>query len=161
MSDNIRHYAAAAFIRFGKLGQPTRAEYEEKIKERAKAKFEGERDLSRALEVAEPILRDLDAVDKTLRILRGELDGGEDLPAFTNGTEIAAAISAVYFGLHREKPSPARITYLVRSYALRVAYIDERTVYRWIAKGREIFAHVRGLAIDTPKIKKRKTKKEH
>ena len=148
MVDNIRHYATAAFIRFGKLGQSTREEYEEQIKERSKSKFESERDLARALEAAEPILRDLDAVDKTLRILRGEIDGGEDLPAFANGDDRAAAISAVYFGLHREKPSPARITYLVRSYALTVAYTDERTVYRWIAKGREIFAHVRGLVID-------------
>jgi len=152
--NNVKRYATAAFVRFDKLGCLTRAEYEVQIRQAVEHKFEGknESELRRVYEIelrrAEPLLRDLDAVDCTFRILKGEIEPGEDLPTTRNGPEIAAALSAVYFGLYREKPSQFRISDRVRSYAMRTAYADERTVWRWISRGIEIFAHVRGLVLD-------------
>ena len=148
--DNIREYAMAAFIRYFKLGCPSRSDYEAQIKRVAGRKYSGE-DYEKELRRSEPLLLDIDAVDKTLRYLRGEISPAEltiDLQAPQNGPCIADAICSIYAGMCREKPSPVRMVDRVRRYATTVAYADERTVYRWLKRGCRIFAHIRGLVLD-------------
>ena len=157
LKDNCRDYAVAAFIRYARLGCPSRSEYEERLTKQLTESHPGERGaetVKRELIRAEPLLRDIDAVEKTIKFLRGEIsvDVFAEIP-LANGKEIADAITDVYFGLHREKPSQGRIGARVLSHALSKAYADERTVYRWLAKGREVFALIRGLVIEENKTK--------
>ena len=148
-------YATHAFSEYSRLGRPTRAEYEEKIRKSIYKRFAEKapehiiRLADREVQRNEGLLRDIDAVNKTFDMLLNKipLDTVDTDKAVRNGTDIANAISYVYFGLHREKPSNKRIYGRVRLYAQTLP-TTERTVYRWLKYGRRLFAFNRGLMCD-------------
>ena len=74
---------------------------------------------------------DMLAVNDTMRLL--ELNG-ED--------ECAAAVRAVYFATSSHRLAKNEITWRVRRYALE-NYCDERTVYRRLARAKELYQKVR------------------
>ena len=148
-------YATHAFSEYAKLGCPTRAEQEERIRRGIYKRF-AEKNPEQILRLAERelanhdgLLRDIDAVNKTFDMLLNKipLDTVDTEKACRNGADIANAISYVYFGLHRDKPSNRRICGRVRLYAQTLP-ASERTVYRWLRYGRRLFAKNRGLTFD-------------
>lgn len=148
-------YATAAFIKYSELGCPTKAEYEARIRSDIYMRF-AEKTPELIVKLAdkevqrnEGVLLDIEAVNKTFDMLLNKipLDTVDTAKAVRNGSDIANALSYVYFGLHREKPSNKRICARVRLYATSLP-TDERTVYRWLKYGRRLFAINRGLACD-------------
>lgn len=148
-------YATHAFSEYSRLGKPTRSEYEEQIRDGIYKRF-AEKNPELILKLAdkevarhEGVLRDIDAVNKTFDMLLDKIpaDTIDNDRAIKNGTDIANAISYVYFGLHREKASNKRIYGRVRLYAQTLP-TTERTVYRWLKYGRKLFAINRGLTCE-------------
>ena len=153
--ESYMDYATAAFVKYSKLGCPTRAELEEKIRTEIYMRF-AEKTPELIVKLAnkevqrnEGLLRDIDAVNKTFDMLLNKipLDTIDTDKAIRNGKDIANALSYVYFGLHRESPSNKRISARVRLYASTLP-AEERTVYRWLKYGRRLFACNRGLSYE-------------
>lgn len=153
--ESYMDYATAAFVKYSELGCPTKAEYEARIREEIYTRF-AEKTPELIVKLADKevqrnqgLLLDIDAVNKTFDMLlnRIPLDTVDTDKAIRNGTDIANALSYVYFGLHREKPSNKRISARVRLYASTLP-AEERTVYRWLRYGRRLFACNRGLSYD-------------
>lgn len=148
-------YATHAFAEYSRLGCPTRTQYEQTIRESVFVRF-AEKNPEIIVKLAdkevarhEGILCDIDAVNKTFDMLLNKIpsDTSDTGRAVRNGADIANAISYVYFGLHREKPSNKRIYSRVRLYAQTLP-TAERTVYRWLKYGRRLFALNRGLTYE-------------
>lgn len=151
----IRDYATEALICYYKLGCPSEDEHREKIRAEIARRFslhepeyiykreEREIYLNRAL------LADIAAAHKTMQMLRGELpmDGFDLDHARKRGAEIADAVQAVYFGLHREKQRSRRIIGRVVAYSVDHG-VSERTVYNYLKLARRLFAYNRGLSFD-------------
>lgn len=81
-------------------------------------------------------LADIAACAETFRLLE---KGGEK--------EICDAIRAVYMATPHRVPRRQEISGRVLAYALDVP-VSERTVYRWLRKGRKMFCALRGLRYD-------------
>lgn len=154
--DNIRDYATAAFVKYSRLGCPTRAEREEQIRNEIH-KRHAEKDPKYVVTLAEIELQrmkghleDIEAVNRTFEMLYGY---SADNPGKStqNGPDIAKAVKGVYFAFGSEKLTRKMITLRVRAHAMSVP-VDERTVYRWLKYARELFAVIRGLDIDTDPI---------
>ena len=154
-ADSTREYATAAIMRYASLGCPSRAEYERRLRSAVYTRLSGKSPeyITRAAEAElrkhRALLDDIDAVDRMLRMLRGEISmrDVDRVSAVRNGEDIAAAVSYVYFGLCREPLSHRRIAGRVRAYATSLP-AAERTVYRWLKYARKLFAVVRGLTIE-------------
>ena len=80
---------------------------------------------------AEKTRLDMLAVHDTMRLL--ELNGEG---------ECADAVRAVYFATAKRRAAKNEITWRIRRYAME-SYCDERTVYRRLARARELYLKVR------------------
>ena len=153
--DNTREYATHAMIRYARLGCPSRAEYEERLRRSIYDRLCGKspelitKAAENELRRKRALLEDIDAVDRMLSMLLGDIPmSGIDIDvAARNGTDIANAVSFVYFGLCQGRPSHRRIAGRVRAYAVSLP-VNERTVYRWLRYARKLFAVIRGLTIE-------------
>ena len=153
--DNIRDYATSAFVKYSRLGCPTRVDREEQIRCEIHRRH-AEKDPKYVVTLAEIELRrmrghldDIDAVNRTFDMLYGyNANVGKSTQ---NGEDIANAVKGVYFAFGSEKLTRKMITLRVRAHAMSVP-VDERTVYRWLKYARELFAVIRGLDIDTDDI---------
>ena len=136
-------YATHAFVRYAKLGGPTRKEYEEKLRCAAIKKFamlppeKAALKIERVIKDREGRMLDIDAVNSVLKTL--EKKGKRD---------IIGAICAVYFENPIGKPRKGAITSRARRYAIECP-ADERSVYRWLKSARRLFAIYRGLDLDS------------
>lgn len=151
--DNIRDYATAAFVKYARLGCPTRREREEQIRNEIYRRH-ADKDPKYVVSLAEIELRrmrghldDIEAVNKTFEMLYG-YTAVADCHSTRNGVDIAEAVKDVYFAYGSEKLSRNMIALRVRAHAMTVP-CDERTVYRWLKYARELFGVIRGLDIDT------------
>jgi uncharacterized protein (UPF0297 family) len=90
-----------------------------------------------AVYASEPLLRDIDAVNRVFKILEEQ---GKD--------EIIKAIRYVYFTDPICKPRRGSLIARVRRYAYECP-ANERTVYRWLKSARVLFCKERGLDIGT------------
>lgn len=142
--DCIRDYATGAFMRFFNLGCPTRAEYEERIKQDVYQRLALKEPriilLKAEAEVRsrQPILDDIDAVQKMITLLH---ENGKDY--------VVDAIRAVYFIPSNKNGRPSRNEIVKRVlYFSSTVPTDERNVYRWLKHARELFAVCRGLSIE-------------
>lgn len=146
--ESYMEYATTAFIEFYKMGCPTRKEYEERIRQKIYKEYSlcsPDRILKKAeTEIARnaALLDVIEAVNRTFDMLYGKIPLAELADrkrALQNGEDIAEAVKFVYFGLHRGKPSHARIKRRVRMYAATLP-TNERTVYRRLKMARKLFA---------------------
>lgn len=151
--DNIRDYATSAFVKYARLGCPTRKEREEQIRCEI-YKRHADKDPKCVVSLAEIELQrmrghldDVEAVNKTFEMLYG-YTSTNDYQGTRNGVEIAEAVKGVYFTYGAEKLTRNTIALRVRAHAMSVP-CDERTVYRWLKYARELFGVIRGLDIDT------------
>lgn len=151
--DNIRDYATAAFVKYARLGCPTREEREEQIRNEV-YKRHANKDPKYVVALAEIELRrmrghleDIDAVNKTFEMLYGYVPDDITSKSTRNGVDIAEAVKNVYFAVKSERITKQMIALRVRAHAMSVP-ADERTVYRWLKYARELFAVIRGLDID-------------
>lgn len=87
-----------------------------------------------ALEAAAAELDDLEAVERTLAVLR----------TYEQGASILAAIETVYFPEPSRELQPGEISRRVVQAALKIP-AGEATIYRWLALARRIFANERRL----------------
>lgn len=140
--DFIRDYATAAFRLYAALGKPSYDTASQRVYNKAIAKYER---MNPAIAVSQaeiavanstPVLLDILAVNETLAML----DKGGKL-------YICRALQAVYFIQPNKPLRKGDISARVLRYALCVP-TDERTVYRWLKEGRDLFAALRGLRID-------------
>lgn len=141
--DYIRDYATEAFRFWASCGCPTYKQAADRIYERTLD--ENSSDPERALELAEravseaqPELLDILAVTEVLRLLSEY--GRHD---------IASAVVAVYCVSSKRRARRGDITRRVVEFSMN-AHMDERTVYRYLAKARALFASMRGLRCDAP-----------
>lgn len=140
--DLIRDYATGAFARYASLGRPTRAEYEERIRQKVYQRLAAKEPkiiLLRAeaeVSARKPILDDIEAVERMFSMLDENGKG-----------YISEAVRAVYMVAASGRPSHPEIVARVRRYAQEVP-CDERSVYRWLKHARELFAMLRGLSIE-------------
>jgi hypothetical protein len=136
-------YATHAFVRYAKLGGPTRKEYEEKLRCAAIKEFsmlppeKAALKIERAIKDREGCMLDIDAVNAVLKTLKKQ-----------GKREIIGAICAVYFENPIGKPRKGAITSRARRYAIECP-ADERTVYKWLKSARRLFAIYRGLDMDS------------
>lgn len=138
----IRDYATGAFLRYARLGCPTREQYEAQLRQSVYRRVYREEPrvvllkAERSVGVNAPLLADLDAVNAVLNTLR---ECGKE--------EICGAVRAVYFADGGRVPSRGELVARVRCYAAHLP-ADERTVYRWLKYARELFAVKRGLTLE-------------
>lgn len=140
--DNIRDYATGAFVRYANLGYPTRDEYEERIRSEVYTRlshlepkiqvFRADAEISKR----EPILQDIDAVEKTLQLLRS-----------SEKDYIADAVEEVYFVEPSRLPKRSEICDRVNAFCAKY-HFSERSVYYYLKMARELFAMFRGLYVD-------------
>ena len=136
--DNIRDYATSAFRSYARLGCPTTEEFKKKIRNTATL---NETDPKKALILAEKAeeenygrIMDIEAVNGTLSIL--EKSGRQD---------IIKAVNEIYFA-EPEKPLVKKnITERAQAFAISLP-ADIRTVFRYLALARKLFAELRGLS---------------
>lgn len=140
--DFTRDYATAAFRLYAALGKPTYEAASKRVYNKAIAKYdyinpaEAVTQAEIAVAKSTPVLLDILAVNETLAML----DKGGKL-------YICRALQAVYF-IQPSKPlHKGDISSRVLRYSLSVP-TDERTVYRWLKEGRDLFTALRGLRID-------------
>lgn len=132
-------YATHAFICYASLGCPTRKEYEERIRQDIYKRLEMHEPsfiVNKAnAEVLsqEPLLKDLDAVNRVLEILRRQ---GKE--------HIIDAIKAVYFTYPKGKPERGVIVERVTRYAMDCP-ASTKAVYEWLKSARLLFAQIREL----------------
>lgn len=132
-------YATHAFIRYAALGCPTRKQYEERIRQecyKRLAMHEPSFILNKAnAEVLskEPLLKDIDAVNHVLEILRRQ-----------DKQHIIDALKAVYFTYPKGKPERGVIVARVTRYAMECP-ASTKAVYEWLKSARLLFAQIRGL----------------
>lgn len=140
-ADNVRDYATRAFMEFYKAGCPTRDQFEDDIKAKVKKEMFGQDPKLVVIACNREILRnyarakDIDAVNKTFRMLEDE-----------GLCHIVAAVRAVYFVPEEKDLASKRIKARVLAHSIDVP-ADERTVYRWLKKARDLFALNRELCI--------------
>lgn len=136
-------YATHAFVRYAKLGCPTRQEYENNLRLTAIKKFamlpndKADIKIERVIKDREGRMLDIDAVNAVLETLERQ-----------GKREIIGAICAVYFQNPIGKPRKGAITSRARRYALECP-ADERTVYKWLKSARRLFAIYRNLDMDS------------
>ena len=140
--DWIMDYATGAFVRYASLGMPTRAAYEESVRQevyKRLATLEPRLILIKAeAEVSKrkPLLEDIDAVNKVFMMLR------------ENDKEyILDALRAVYFVAPYTRVSRSVYASRVRAFSMEYP-ASEISVYRWLKSARELFAVYRGLTIE-------------
>ena len=132
-------YATHAFVRYASLGCPTRQEYEERIRQdvyKRLAMHEPAFIINKAnaeVSAREPLLKDIDAVNKVLDILRRE-----------DKQHIIDAIKAVYFTYPKGKPERGVIVDRVTRYAMECP-ASTKAVYEWLKSARLLFAQIREL----------------
>jgi hypothetical protein len=143
-SDNIRDYATSAFIKYYRLGCPTRTQREEQIRAEVFKKY-ANLDPKLVVTYADAEIHknrghldDIDAVNRMFDVL-------STTPL---GEDIALAVREVYFFHTADKITVKKISLRVRYHAGNVP-CDERTVYRWLKAARELFAVLRGLDVTT------------
>lgn len=132
-------YATHAFVRYASIGRPTREEYEQRVREdcyRRLALLPPDVIVNKAngeVSAREPLLKDIDAVNRVLRIL-----------AENNKHHIADAIKAVYFTPPCQMPKRGAIVARVRRFAMEYP-CSLSSAYRWLKSARLLFAQIRGL----------------
>lgn len=136
--DNIRDYATSAFRNYARLGCPTTEEFKKHIR---KIATNNVLEPQKALMLAEkaeaesyPEIMDIEAVNGTISIL--EKSGKH---------EAVLAIKEIYF-IKPDKPL-RKCNISERAQALAISMpADIRTIYRYLALARRIFAELRGLS---------------
>lgn len=140
--DFTRDYATAAFRLYAALGKPTYEVASQRVYNKAISKYEHANpavavsQAEIAVAKSTPVLLDILAVNEALAML----DKGGKL-------HICRALQAVYFVLPNKPLRKGDISARVLRYSLSVP-TDERTVYRWLKEGRDLFTALRGLRID-------------
>lgn len=136
--DNIRDYATFAFRKYASLGCPTAEEYRKRLREVA---MSNETNPKRALILAENAeaenyanIMDIEAVNGTLSVL--EKSGRQD---------IIKAINEIYFAEPDKPLLKKNITERAQAFATSLP-ADIRTIFRYLAFARKLFAELRGLS---------------
>ena len=143
---HYRDYATEAF-RFWSMEGPA-DEYKQKLWDdaiRQQHQVEGRGGISKPTEAAirraedelqnkEAQLRDLEAVDKTMKIIQ----------ALPDGKKIEEALRIVYMENPQRELKRGEIQARILRAAERISASDS-TIYRWLAQVRHIFAYERGL----------------
>lgn len=134
-------YATHAFVRYAALGCPTRQQHEERIRQdvyKRLAMHEPAFIVNKAnaeVSAREPLLKDIDAVNRVLDILRRE-----------DKQHIIDAIKAVYFTYPKGKPERGVIVERVTRYAMECP-ASTKAVYEWLKSARLLFAQIRELDV--------------
>jgi len=145
---HIRDYATAAFQFYALVG--SRDKYKKIIWEQAireQHKREGRSGISKpseaavmraetALEQVQAEIADLEAVERTIRMVE----------KMRPGHDIMHALAIVYMAEPHREPERGEISMRVHKAELWIP-ASEKTVYRWLAKARLLFAEERGLRI--------------
>lgn len=139
--DNIRDYATNAFRLYAYFGRPSTEYFKSQIIDDAIGNETNKSKISIVAKEAEekslPLIKDIEAVNKTISILEAR-----------HSTDIINAIEGVYFILPNEKIKQNDIT--ARAQAVAVSnFSDIRTVFRNLKEARKIFAEARGLNIES------------
>ena len=134
-----RDYATMAFIRYANLKRPTRKEYEESIRQDCYKRLSLHEPnfiiikANAEVSAKEPLLKNIDAVNKVLEILKEE-----------DKRHIIDAIEAVYFVNPVGKPKKGEISARVRRFAMEYPASDI-SVYNWLKSARLLYAKIAGL----------------
>ena len=137
-----RDYATGAFIRYARLGCPTKEQYINAIRH----------DVYKRLETKEPKII-LMRAEKEIENEKGAI---EDISAINKMFDMLAegekeyiidAVKAVYLVPPHIRPKKKEIVMRVTAFAAE-RYVSEATVYRWLKYARELFSITRGLSID-------------
>ena len=137
-----RDYATGAFIRFARLGCPTKEEYAERIRQDVYKRLEMKEPriilmrAEREVENAKGTLDDISAINKMFSMLS---EGEKEY--------IIEAVRAVYLVPPYIRPKKKEIVMRVTAFAAE-KYVSEATVYRWLKYARDLFSVTRGLSID-------------
>lgn len=140
--DRNRDYATDAFLLYANLGSPKTDDYIDFLKSCVYDECETMeprlilQNAERTVSEHRPTISDIDAVNRMLEMLDMQ-----------QKDYISNAIRAVYMRKQPRAPSKGEISDRVRYYAQSLG-ADERTVYRWLRMGRELFAVCRGLRVD-------------
>ena len=145
--EDYMDYATGAYLRYCSVGCPTRAEYELRIRADVNNRMrllEPRLIVMRAdaaVRASEPILKDVDAWDRTLATF-----------AERNREEVILAVKAVYAPYEGLWRIPNKVVASrVRAFSASIS-ADPGTVYRWLKDARGLFAFYRELTVDPPKF---------
>lgn len=139
--DNIMDYATEAFEEYSRRGCPTREKCEGEIRLEVHRKMFGQdpklivASSNYVVDKMKPLLDNIDAVNRCFEELEAK-----------DKKYIADAVRAVYFVSPCGHLNGKIIRSRVLAHSMEV-YADERTVYRWLEKARDLFAIKRGLYI--------------
>lgn len=149
--DHLRDYATNAFRVYAAAGCPTyeqmRQQVLDDVMNRSTDNSAVRGDISRPTEAMVLAAESrLDQAVGKLADIMAVIRALDQLKAHRDGEAICRCLKAVYFVHPFRLPMRGEISSRVRAAAER-EYVDDRTVYRWLAVARKVFAVERGLNV--------------